>query len=186
MANIIFENTGIEDLQLVHPFYAEDERGYFIKSFEKRVFLEKGIDCEVAETFESFSKKGVIRGLHFQSGESAQAKLVRVLLGEVYDVCVDIRKESSTFGKWYGKYLNDENHLGIFIPKGFAHGFLVTSDYALMSYTTVGEHNEAGESGIKYDDDVLNINWPIEKGEKIIQSKRDKELLSFEKYKDSL
>lgn len=186
MAKINFKDTEIEGLKIVIPFYSVDNRGYFLKAFEKQVFAEAGIVTDISETFESFSKRGVVRGLHFQLGNNAQAKLVRVLFGEVYDVCVDIRLGSKTFGHWAGAYLNSENHQAFYMEKGFAHGFLVTSDTALMSYTCSGPFSQGGESGIYYADKDLNIDWPIADDMKIIQSDRDASLHSFRAYCKSL
>lgn len=181
MSKIKVEDTKLKGLKIITPFYVEDNRGYFLKAFEKNDFKELGIDLDIQETFESFSVKGVIRGLHFQTGEFAQAKLVRVLFGEVYDVCVDIRPESETFGQWVGMYLSSENHKAFYMEKGFAHGFLVVSDSALMSYTVSGAHNNSGESGIFYNDEDLKIDWPIN-NLKVIQSERDTRLDTFKSY----
>lgn len=181
MAKIQFEKTELEGLMVITPFFAEDKRGYFLKTYEKEIYKEMGIETNVVETFESFSKQNVIRGLHYQSGQFAQEKLVRVLVGEVFDVCVDIRPNSKTCGKWFGMYLNDVNHKALYMERGFAHGFLVTSEYALMSYTCSGEYNQGAESGIRYDDKELNIQWPNVSG-KIIQSERDAGLESFLEY----
>ena len=181
MAKIDFIDTKLSGLKLVVPFYVEDNRGFFMKSYEKQLFKMAGIETDIAETFESFSKHGVVRGLHFQPGENAQSKLVRVLSGEVFDVCVDIRPESETFGQWVGEYLNADNHKAFFIPKGFAHGFVVTSESALMSYTCSGAYNQGVESGIFYKDPDLNIEWPLE-GISVIQSDKDSKLQSFKEY----
>lgn len=181
MAKINFEETKLKGLKVVTPFFVEDNRGYFLKAFEKQIFTEAGIITDISETFESFSKRGVVRGLHFQIGENAQAKLVRVLQGEVYDVCVDIRPESETFGQWVGAFLSSENHKAFYMEKGFAHGFIVTSETALMSYTVSGPFNQSGESGIYYKDESLNIQWP-EMNVSIIQSERDACLQSFKDY----
>lgn len=181
MAKIDFIDTEIEGLTIVVPFLAEDNRGFFMKAYEKQLFKEAGIDTDIAETFESYSKHGVVRGLHFQPGEEAQSKLVRVLSGEVFDVCVDIRPESKSFGKWVGEYLSGDNHKAFFIPKGFAHGFIVTSDAALMSYTCSGAYNQGGESGIFYKDPDLKIDWPLA-GITVIQSEKDAKLQSFQEY----
>lgn len=181
MAKINFEDTKLKGLKIVTPFFVKDNRGYFLKAFEKQIFTEAGIITDISETFESFSKKGVVRGLHFQVGENAQAKLVRVLQGEVYDVCVDIRPESETFGQWVGEFLSSENHKAFYMEKGFAHGFIVTSETALMSYTVSGSFNQSGESGIYYKDENLNINWP-NVDVNIIQSERDAGLQSFKHF----
>lgn len=181
MAKINFEKTKLEGLKIVTPFFAEDNRGYFLKAFEKQLFDEAGINTDISETFESYSKIGVVRGLHIQMGDNAQAKLVRVLSGEVYDVCVDVRPDSPTFGQWVGMYLSSDNHKAFYMEKGFAHGFVVTSDYALMSYTVSGAFNSLGESGIYFQDEDLKIDWPVG-GLTIIQSERDAHLQSFKEY----
>lgn len=182
MAKILFEQSGLAGLKIVTPFIAEDNRGYFMKAYEKEIFKEIGIETEIVETFESYSKKNVVRGMHYQEGKYAQDKLVRVLQGEVYDVCVDIRPDSDTYGQWFGIYLNEQNHKALYIEKGFAHGFVVTSESALMSYTCSGEHNSSAENGIKYDDNDLNILWPIDNKMDVIQSERDAHLESFADY----
>ena len=133
MNKIKFQDTHIQGLKLITPFVAEDHRGWFLKCFEKGEFERRGIGGQASESFESYSKKGVIRGLHYQMGEHAQAKLVRVLLGEVFDVCVDLRPQSPTFGKWAGEYLSEQNHKAFYIEKGLAHGFFTISETALMS-----------------------------------------------------
>ena len=181
MAKIEFVNTKLDGLKIVIPFFSEDNRGYFMKAYEKQIFREAGIETDIAETFESFSKHGVVRGMHFQKGDSAQAKLIRVLSGEVYDVCIDIRPGSPTFGQWVGEYLSSENHKAFYVPRGFAHGFLVTGEGALMSYTASGAFNQGGESGIHFLDPEININWPL-KGIELIQSERDAKLPSFKDY----
>lgn len=184
MGTISLIDTKINGLKIVAPFYAEDDRGYFIKAYQKEAFREAGIDTDITETFESFSKRGVVRGLHFQLGEDAQSKLVRVLSGQVYDVCVDIRPDSASFGRWVGAYLSGENHKAFYIPKGFAHGFLVTGEHALMSYSCSGAYKQDQESGIYYLDPDLHIDWPIGDLD-IIQSEKDAKLQSFREYKDS-
>lgn len=173
-------------VSLVLPKYAEDERGFFQKAFEKQVFEEKGICMDVAETFESYSKGGVVRGLHFQKGSLAQPKLVRVLYGEVYDVCVDIRRDSATFGKWMGVYLTGDNHKALYISRGFAHGFMVTGKEALMSYTCSGKYSPGGEGGIRYDDPEIGIEWPVTGRHETVVSERDLQLPSFAAYTESL
>lgn len=185
MAKINFTDTKIEGLKIVEPFYAEDDRGYFMKAYEREIFREAGIETDITETFESFSRHGVVRGLHFQPGEKAQSKLIRVLDGEVYDVCVDIRVQSLTLGQWVGEYLSGKNHKALFVPKGFAHGFLVTGEHALMSYTCSGEYSKEGESGIYYNSPELQIDWPIV-DMKVIQSARDANLQTFHEYRVSV
>ena len=130
ISKFAFEKTEIDNLIVIHPFIAEDERGFFMKTYEKHIFEEHGIFLENAEDMTSFSHKGVLRGLHFQIN-FPQDKLVRVVSGEVFDVAVDLREGSKTYGQWYGVLLSAENKKQFFIPKDFAHGFLVLSDYSL-------------------------------------------------------
>lgn len=182
MGKIIFKDTRISGLKLIAPFIAEDNRGWFLKCFEKGEFEKNGIGGQVSESFESCSKKGVVRGLHYQTGEYAQAKLVRVLSGEVFDVCVDLRPQSPTFGKWVGEYLSEQNHKAFYIEKGLAHGFLTISESALMSYTCFGAFAPGYENGIRYDDPVLNIEWPLSNDIRVIQSERDVNLQTFSEY----
>lgn len=183
-----FEQTPLEGLFVVRPFMAEDQRGYFLKSYEKRIFQENGIETDIFEDFESFSVKGVVRGLHFQYGE-AQSKLVRAITGRICDVAVDIRPESATFSQWFSVTLTGENHKALFVPKGFAHGFLVLSDSALVSYKCSGAFNPEGDSGICWNDATIGINWPLaEIGgvENVITSSKDAALQTLEQYKNSI
>lgn len=185
MQQFSFESTPIKDLIIVNPFYIEDERGFFLKSFEKEIFRQNGIQTEVFEDFESYSVKGVIRGLHFQT-EKPQSKLVRTLTGTIFDVAVDLRVESETFGKWYAEVLSSENHKAFFIPKGFAHGFLVLSDSALVSYKCEGAFSKETDTGILWNDPDLKIDWPIKDFSKPIISTKDKNLMDFKNYRNKL
>lgn len=181
MQQFSFEKTPIEDLFIINPFYVEDERGYFLKSFEKEIFRKNGMETDIFEDFESYSKKGVIRGLHFQT-EKPQAKLVRVLVGEIFDVAVDLRKDAETFGKWHAEILSDMNRRAFFIPKGFAHGFLALSESALVSYKCEGAFSIETDTGIVWDDNDLNIDWPLDNIDKIIISEKDNNLQKFKEY----
>jgi len=165
-------------VKLIQPFYMEDERGYFLKNIEKDVFKEWGLDAEINETFYSLSKKGVIRGLHFQTKEP-QAKIVSVLKGEVKDVIVDLRKGSETFGKYLAVNLSEQNRNVVWIPKGFAHGFEVLSNEALVSYTCVGKYLNEYDNGIVWKDEALAIEWHTKEP---IVSKKDDSLMTFEKF----
>lgn len=180
MQKFSFEKTDIKGLVVVKPFFVEDERGYFLKSFEKAIFKQNGIETEIFEDFESFSKKGVIRGMHFQTNQP-QAKYVRTIVGTIFDVAVDLRKDSLTYGKWHGEILSEENKKGFFIPKGFAHGFLVLSEKALVSYKCEGEFDAGTDTGILWNDKTLGIEWPLEKVENIIVSEKDGNLPNFKK-----
>ncbi|SDP87455.1 dTDP-4-dehydrorhamnose 3,5-epimerase [Eubacterium maltosivorans] len=183
MQQFLFETTPIQDLMLINPFYMEDERGFFLKSFEKEIFRQNGIKTEIFEDFESYSIKGVIRGLHFQT-EKPQAKLVRALTGTIYDVVVDLRKASETFGKWHAEILSADNHKAFFIPKGFAHGFLVLSDSALVSYKCEGAFSKKTDTGIVWNDPELKIDWPLENLAEPIISAKDKNLMTFKNYRN--
>lgn len=181
MKNFSFEKTDIKDLIIINPFYVEDERGIFLKSFENNTFKDNGIEFTTYEYFESTSKKGVLRGLHFQT-KHPQAKLIRVPFGEILDVAVDLREESETFGKWYSIRLSNKNKKILYIPKGFAHGFLTLSEEAIVSYLCDGEYSKETDSGIVWNDKDLAINWQYEKIDEIIVSDRDKNLQSFKKF----
>lgn len=183
MQQFSFEAIPIPDLMIVNPFYMEDERGFFLKSFEKEIFRQNGIKTEIFEDFESYSIKGVIRGLHFQT-EKPQAKLVRALTGTIYDVAVDLRKASETFGKWHAEILSADNHKAFFIPKGFAHGFLVLSDSALVSYKCEGAFSKETDTGIVWNDPELKIDWPTNQVDEIIVAEKDRGLQTFKHFKE--
>lgn len=172
MKDFTFEKLNIEGLFIVNPFYAEDGRGYFLKSYEKEIFRKAGIETDIFEDFESWSRKNVIRGLHFQTMKP-QSKLVRAVYGEIFDVAVDIRRESPTFGQWRGVHLSGENHKALFIPGGFAHGFLVLSDTALVSYKCSGQYLKECDTGIPWNDPDIGVEWPLESLENVIVSERD-------------
>lgn len=169
-------DTGIEGLYVIKPTTFEDSRGFFMETYQKRDFEELGITCEFVQDNHSKSAKGVLRGLHFQK-EYPQSKLVRAIRGEVYDVAVDLRKDSPTYGKYYGVLLSEENKLQFFIPRGFAHGFLVTSDEAEFVYKVDDFYHANDEGGIMWNDEKIGIKWPLDKVggvENLIQSDKDK------------
>jgi dTDP-4-dehydrorhamnose 3,5-epimerase len=172
----------IAGLRIIKPKIYGDERGYFYESYAARKYSEAGISDQFIQDNQSFSKKGVLRGLHFQVPPFAQAKLVRVTLGSVYDVAVDLRRESPTCGQYYGLELSEFNHLQFYIPAGFAHGYLVLSENAIFQYKCDQYYNAAAEGGIQYDDPDLNISWPITGVETQI-SPKDLKLPSFREYK---
>jgi dTDP-4-dehydrorhamnose 3,5-epimerase len=169
-----FIPTKLEGCFIIEPKIIKDERGYFMESFNETTF-EKGIGQKVhfVQDNQSFSTKGVLRGLHYQVGAHAQAKLVRVLQGEVLDVAVDIRPVSATFGQYEAVLLSGENRTQFFVPRGFAHGFLVLSDTATFFYKCDNFYNAASEGGIIYNDETINIDWqfPLEK---LLISDKDK------------
>ena len=170
-----FTETKLKGCFILEPKIFKDERGYFMESFNERTFQE-GIGQKVTfvQDNQSFSTKGVLRGLHYQCGEHAQAKLVRVLQGEVLDVAVDLRAGSPTFGQWYGVELTEENHLQFLVPQGFAHGFSVLSETAIFSYKCDDFYNPALERGIMYNDPALNIDWKIPADKALISEKDTK------------
>ncbi|MCR5672917.1 MAG: dTDP-4-dehydrorhamnose 3,5-epimerase [Lachnospiraceae bacterium] len=173
MGKISVEKTPIEGLLVISPKVFGDERGYFMETYNIADFKEAGIDCTFVQDNQSASKKGVIRGLHFQI-EHPQDKLVRVIRGEVFDVAVDMRKGSPTYGQWYGVRLSEENKKMFFIPKNFAHGFLVLSDYAEFTYKCTELYHPNDEGGIIYNDPDIGIDWPIEDESALIFSQKDK------------
>ncbi|MDR1498894.1 MAG: dTDP-4-dehydrorhamnose 3,5-epimerase [Rickettsiales bacterium] len=170
--------TDFDGLFVIEPTIFEDERGYFYETYNRKKYEEIGISCDFVQDNESKSKYGTIRGLHFQGGKFAQAKLVRAQQGKVLDVIVDIRKNSKTFGKYFSIELSDENRLQLFIPRGFAHGFSVLSDVAIFSYKCDNFYNKGSEDGILYGDIDLNINWKIKKSDEIV-SEKDKQYQTF-------
>lgn len=172
--------THLQGCFIIEPKIFEDERGYFFESFNQSKFNELiGAQVSFIQDNESLSSKGVLRGLHYQTGEYAQAKLVRVIQGIVLDVVVDIRKNSKTFGEKFTIELSDSNKKQLFVPKGFAHGFIVLSETAIFSYKCDNYYNKASEGGIIYNDKVLNIDWQLPENELII-SEKDQFLPTFE------
>ena len=169
---MIVEETKLKGCFIVTPRVFNDERGYFFESFNKNTF-NKLINTEVnfVQDNESFSSKGVLRGLHYQLGEHAQAKLVRVIKGQVLDVAVDIREASATFGEYVAVELTEDNKQQLFVPRGFAHGFIVLSDTAIFSYKCDNFYNKESEGGIIYNDKDLNIDWKLEEKDFIVSEK---------------
>ena len=167
-----FIPTKLEGCFVIEPKIFNDERGYFLESYNEKTF-QNGIGNQVqfVQDNQSFSSKGVLRGLHYQTGEHAQAKLVRVLQGEVLDVAVDVRPNSKTYGEHFSILLSAENQKQFFIPRGFAHGFLVLSDTATFFYKCDNFYNKESEGGLIYNDPSLNIDWKFPKEELIISNK---------------
>ncbi|MFT7589010.1 MAG: dTDP-4-dehydrorhamnose 3,5-epimerase [Limisphaerales bacterium] len=168
-------STSIAGLIVFEPKVFEDKRGYFMETYNRAAFGEAGVDLEFVQDNQSLSGKGVLRGLHYQKNPHAQDKLVRVLSGEVWDVAVDLRAGSPTFGKWHGEYLSAENKRQMLVPAGFAHGFLVLSETAEFYYKCSALYSKASEGGIRFDDPKIGIEWPLPINELII-SDRDMEL----------
>ena len=174
--------TDLEGCFVIEPNTFEDERGTFFESFNQKVFLEKtGLNINFVQDNQSISQKGVLRGLHLQRGEFAQAKLTRVIKGRVFDVAVDLRKDSPTFGKHFSIELTSENNKQLFIPKGFAHGFYVLEDNTIFAYKCDNYYNKESEFGVIYNDKELNIDWKLGK-KKIIISEKDNKLKRFKEY----
>ncbi|MGL4585070.1 MAG: dTDP-4-dehydrorhamnose 3,5-epimerase [Flavobacterium sp.] len=174
-------STPINDCVVIEPKVFLDERGYFFESFNEVAFeRETGIAVHFIQDNQSKSSRGVLRGLHYQRGEYQQAKLVRVLQGEVLDVIVDLRKESSTYGMHFTQVLSEDNFTQVFIPRGCAHGFIVRSESAVFAYKCDNIYYKESEGGIKYDDPSLGIDWEFNLDE-VIVSEKDKVLPLFEK-----
>ncbi len=159
MGNFKFTETGIKDLYVIEQRVFGDERGFFMETYNKNDFHEAGLTMEFVQDNHSKSRKGVLRGLHFQK-RNPQGKLVRVIQGEVFDVAVDLRKDSETYGKWFGLFLSAENKKQLYVPEGFAHGFLVTSEEAEFTYKCTNFYDPTDEGGLMYNDKAIGIEWP--------------------------
>ena len=185
MQNFEFTHKKISGLMEITPFFVGDERGYFQKSFEKAIFEENGILFDVYEEFISFSRYGVIRGLHFQAQEP-QSKLVCAPQGEVFDVAVDLREDSPTFGQWEAVILSAENRKIFLVPAGFAHGFAVLSESAVVSYKCAGRYLKDYDTGIVWNDPDINVQWPDDVCRDVILSERDSKLQSLKEFREML
>lgn len=181
MGKITVEDCEIEGLKIITPSVFGDSRGYFMETYNYNDFKEAGIDQVFVQDNQSASKKGVLRGLHFQINYP-QDKLVRVVNGEVFDVAVDLRKGSATYGKWKGVILSAENKKQFFIPKGFAHGFLVLSDYAEFCYKCTDFYHPNDEGGLYFKDPSIGVEWPIPEGMELIMSEKDQKWGGIEEY----
>lgn len=174
------ESTILEGCFLVHDTFFGDERGYFFESFNRKTFLEQtGMDINFVQDNQSRSQRGVLRGLHFQKGASAQAKLVRVIKGRVLDVAVDLRENSPGFGKHVAVELSEDSHTQLFVPRGFAHGFVTLSEDAVFFYKCDNYYDPSSEGGIIYNDPTLGINWRIDPAQ-VQLSGKDRVLPTFE------
>jgi dTDP-4-dehydrorhamnose 3,5-epimerase len=173
MGKITVETCGIEGLKIITPAVYGDERGYFFESYQYEDYKAAGIDDIFVQDNQSASKKGVLRGLHFQINHP-QAKLVRVIKGEVFDVAVDLREGSETYGQWRGVLLSEENKKQFYVPRGFAHGFLVLSDYAEFCYKVTDFYHPGDEGGLLYSDPAIGVEWPIPEGMELTLSEKDK------------
>jgi len=180
-----FKKTTLEGAVLIEPKVFEDNRGFFLESYSKKLFAENGIKDDFVQDNHSLSvEKGVLRGLHFQLSPNAQAKLVRVVAGSVYDVIVDLRENSSTFGKWEGFTLSAKNKQMLYVPRGFAHAFCTLEEDTEFVYKVDNFYAPESDSGIIWNDPTLNIDWPLE-GEPIV-SEKDSNLQTFEDFKKTL
>lgn len=166
--------TGFDDLLIIEPEVLGDERGYFMESYNYRAFSERGITAQFVQDNQSRSKQGVLRGLHYQNAPYAQSKLIRALAGSIMDFVLDLRKDKSTFGKFFQLELTAENKKQLFVPKGFAHGFLVLSDFAEVLYKTDEFYNKEAEGGVNFFDPALKIN--IGNGGSLLLSEKDQSL----------
>ena len=173
MGKLQVEECGIRGLRVITPQVHGDSRGYFMETYEQRDFAAIGIGQAFVQDNQSSSHRGVLRGLHFQK-EFPQAKLVRVIRGEVFDVAVDIREGSETYGKWFGVRLSAENKKQFYIPEGFAHGFYVLSEEAEFCYKCSDFYHPGDEGGILWSDPAIGISWPIPEGETPLLSEKDK------------
>jgi len=176
MSDLGIWKTPLDGVLLIEPHVFTDERGFFLESFNEEKYYDGGVKVEFIQDNHSKSDKGVLRGLHYQKA-NPQDKLVRVTQGEVFDVAVDMREESPTYGCWVGYILSDQNMLQLFVPKGFAHGFYVMSKTAEFMYKCSGPYDPDDEGGIIWDDPDLKINWPI--SDPPLLKKKDEELLRF-------
>lgn len=174
-----FINTSIPDVKIIEPQVFGDNRGFFMETFRTSLFKEKCADVDFVQENHSKSNHGILRGLHYQT-EQTQGKLVRVTKGEVFDVAVDLRKDSTTYGQWVGEILSAENKRQLWVPAGFAHGFYVMSEEAEFLYKCTDYYNPSTEVSIKWDDPTLNIQWPLVDKQAPSLSEKDKVGLSFE------
>lgn len=172
-------DTPLDDCFLLKPRVFEDARGIFLESYNQKRFEDvTGLAIDFVQDNQSVSSYGTLRGLHFQHGDSAQAKLVRVALGKVLDIVVDLRKGSKTFGKHYSVVLDDKDHLQLFVPRGFAHGFITLSETSVFAYKCDNYYDKASEGGIRYNDATLRLDWHLP-SEVITISEKDRQLPSF-------
>lgn len=167
-----FSSTKLPGVMLVEPRVFEDERGFFFESFHKRLFDEQGISLEFVQDNHSRSRQGALRGLHYQIRQP-QGKLVRVVIGEAYDVAVDLRKSSPTFGQWTGHTLSAENKKQLYVPPGFAHGFYVVSEWAEVLYKATDYYAPRWERTLLWNDAQINISWPLLEGKQFLLSPKD-------------
>lgn len=167
-------SLAIPDVKLIEPDLFVDNRGFFMRTYSADLFKEAGIPTNFVQDNMSSSRKGVLRGLHYQKDPYSQGKLVRVVRGEVFDVAVDLRKGSPYYGKWVGDFLSEENKKSLYVPQGFAHGFCVVSDEAVFHYKCTEFYHPEAEGGLRYDDPTVNVEWPLPDLPKITSPKDEK------------
>lgn len=180
MSDFEFEELSLQGAYYIRNLCHRDIRGSFIKCFEKEIFTKAGIEFDLNETFVSVSAKNVIRGLHFQTN-NPQSKLICVVQGKAWDVIVDLRPESQTYKKWISKVLCAGKNNALYVPKGFAHGFVSMEDDTIMLYQCDGAYDKMSDTGIRYDDKIIGIEWPFDLKDVII-SPKDSNLMSFDEY----
>ncbi|KAB3526633.1 dTDP-4-dehydrorhamnose 3,5-epimerase [Alkaliphilus serpentinus] len=178
MSNFHFNETGIKGLYVIQQKIYADSRGYFMETYNEKAFLEAGLNVKFVQDNQSKSTKGVLRGLHFQK-QYPQGKLVRIIKGEVFDVAVDLRRNSPTFKQWFGCILSEENRRQMYLPEGFAHGFLVLSNEAEFIYKCTNLYHPEDEGGYLWNDPTFHIQWPLEGIKEVILSEKDKSHLPF-------
>ena len=179
MGKFKFIETSIKDVYIIEPTVFGDERGYFMETYHAGEFKESGLNVTFVQDNQSKSKRGVLRGLHFQY-TNPQGKLVRVIKGEVFDVAVDLRKDSPTYGKWEGVILSEDNKKQFYVPEGFAHGFLVLSEVAEFTYKCTDFYDPSDEGGILWNDLDIGIEWPIGDVDEVLLSDKDKQWKTLE------
>ena len=182
MGKIQVETCGIEGLKVITPAVYGDERGYFFESYQYEDYKAAGISQIFVQDNQSSGRRGVLRGLHFQK-QFPQDKLVRAIRGEVFDVAVDLRAGSPTYGKWFGAVLSEENKKQFFIPKNFAHGFLVLSDYAEFAYKCTDFYHANDEGGLAWNDPDIGVEWPIPEGMELTISEKDQKWCGIKELK---
>lgn len=173
MGEFKFQKTRLDGAVIIEPEVYEDERGYFMETFNQALFRDHGLDITFVQDNESMSRRGVLRGLHFQM-KKPQGKLIRALKGEIFDVAVDLRRDSETYGEWVGVFLSEENRREFFIPEGFAHGFLALADECIVNYKCTELYLPEYDSGIPWDDPDIGIEWPLEMVDELIISDKDR------------
>ena len=183
MSGFAFQELEFSGVYLIENFHAGDNRGGFTKCFEKNIYAKAGVEFKLNETFVSISGKNVVRGLHFQT-HNPQAKLICVFKGKAWDVIVDLRQYSPTYKNWIGIELSSENHRALYVPRGFAHGFVALEDETIMLYQCDGQYDKETDTGIMFNDSEIGIEWPVKECEAIF-SERDMHLMSFEEYEQN-